>query len=148
MWRDGQTRTPRKQSATMLLGFHDNPALLGSPGTQCFSLMRQTGSFCPFTCVPSSLSPVLVSFSTRAHRGRQQGGRGERGYDCGLCIYFVQCWEGKLLLCALMWDSPDKCEKDCFSNLLICTAVAKSRWPPPHYFCYCFTNTNVCTMSW
>lgn len=45
--------------------------------------------------------------------GRRGGGGRRRGYDCSLCVYFVQCWEGKLLLCALMWDSLDKFEKDC-----------------------------------
>ena len=87
------------------------------PGTQRFSLMRQTRSFRPSTCVPSSLSAVPRAFyhSRSTQEGREEGGR--RGYDCSLCIYFVQCWGGKLLLCALMWDPLDKCEKDCLPQL-------------------------------
>lgn len=69
-----------------------------------FALMRQTGSFCPFTCVPSSRAPLLVSFITRA-RGGEAG--------AAACVFtLLQRWEGKLPLCAPMWDSADKFGKD------------------------------------
>lgn len=53
--------------------------------------MRQTGSFCPFTCVPSSLSPVLMPFITRATQRKEEGGgmEGEGGGEVmtAACVF-------------------------------------------------------------
>lgn len=99
-------------------------------------LMRQTGSFCPLTCVPSSHPPVLVVFflffSTCAHKGRFEGGGG--GWVCVTAAYVFTlslCWETKLLFCVLMWDSIDKCEKDCLPQLIDLHRRGKVKVMPP-----------------
>lgn len=104
--RDGLTdKNPHNQPSalTILLCFHDNWPQHGSEGntTFCFfalplCLMRQTGSFCPSTCVPSSLPrphprAFYYSCDIRADEG---GGR--------LCVDSLLLSDAKLLLCAVM----------------------------------------------
>lgn len=89
-------------------GFHGNPGSARIGGYITFfsnEANRLISSI--YLCVPSGSS--RPSACLLSHRGRCGGG----GYDCSSRIYFVQCWEAKLLLCALMWDSQDKCEEDC-----------------------------------
>lgn len=98
-----------------------------------FSLMRQTGSFCLSTCVPGSLclpSACLLSL------GRYQGGWGRQreaeGYDCSSSVSSVLVWDGKLLLCAVVWNMLAKSKKK--NRLVICTTDDMSRWPSPNLY--------------